>query len=303
MQFYVLVLGFFGLGIVLQPMSWHQQLINVLNKTIIWVVLPALVLTTLTDVVLTLDVLFPVAIAWLMLLVTLVIVWVIRRYAKWSREVTFAAVFMMGLGNTAMLGIPLIRILLGEDYLAAAFAYDQFGSFLLVTIVATASIAAFEHETPVFDLRKIAVNIFSFPPFISVIVALLLPSTTTLGVTLPVLKLIALTLAPLSMLLVGLQFYVKLAPEYFSPTLWVLGIRTVLSPLLVACIGVGLGINQYTLYPTIMQSAMPPMITVAILLMSNNIAPRFVASVLGIGTLLSIAALPAIAWMSKTFIA
>jgi len=303
MQFYFLVLGFFGLGIVLQRVSCHQQLVGVLNKTIIWLVLPALVLTTLTDVVLTLDVLFPVAIAWLMLPVAIVVVWVIRRYAQWSREVTFAAVFMMGLGNTAMLGIPLIRILLGEDYLAAALAYDQFGSFLLVTIVATASIVAFEHEAPVFDLRKIAANIFSFPPFVSVIVALLLPSTSALGITLPVLKVIALTLAPLSMLLVGLQFYVKLAPEYFSPTLWVLAFRNVFSPLLVAMVGVGLGININTLYPTIMQSAMPPMIAVAILLMSSGIAPRFVASVLGIGTVLSMPVLPAIALLSKYFIA
>jgi hypothetical protein len=302
MQFYLLVLGFFGLGIVLQRANGHQQLIDALNKIIIRVVLPALVLTTLTDIVLTLDVLFPVAIAWLMLLIAMIVVWFIGGYAKWSREVVFAAVFMMGLGNTAMLGIPLIRILLGEDYLAAALAYDQFGSFLIVTIVATASIAAFEHKSPVFDVRKITMNIFSFPPFISVIVALLLPSTSLLGVALPVLKVLALTLAPMSMLLVGLQFSVRLSPEYFSPTLWVLGMRALVLPLLVALIGIGLGINNYTLYPTIMQSAMPPMITVAILLMSNGIAPRFVASVLGVGTLLSMVTLPAIAFISKSFI-
>lgn len=298
MGLYFFVLGFFCLGIAIQhAVSAHRKLIAPLNSLIIWVILPALILTTIPDVSLSLALLFPVLIPWLLMLLSFMFAWGVGRYLQWPTELKLASAMMMGLGNTAFLGVPMIRILLGDEQLAGAVAYDQFGSFLLLCVVATASVAAFEPSSKLFDFKLIIKKILSFPPFVSMLLAFALPSTAVLGEGLGLLQALGSTIAPLAMLLVGLQFYIRIEASYRVPIAAVLFFRVLLAPVIVAVLALFFNVDINIANPTIMQSAMPPMVTGAILLMSANIMPKFVASVLGIGTLVCCAALPLLAYL------
>ena len=205
----------------------------------------------------------------------------------------YAVAMLMGLGNTAFLGLPLIALLLGEDYLVPAIIYDQFGSSMLLFIVLPVVVALLsKSDSARVSIWSIGKKILMFPPFVTLLLALLIPSTNTLGLLYPIFVAVAKTIAPLAMLVVGLQFYFRIERNYHVPILAVLCFRSLIAPLFVFAIGGALSVSSLHVYAAIMQSAMPPMITAVIILASEGIAARFVTSMLGVGTLVACVTLP-----------
>ena len=108
---------------------------------------------------------------------------------------------------------------------------------------------------------------------------------------------LGLSLLPIAMLVVGMQIQLRVEKSYLLPTAATLGYKMLLFPLLVFLAGAGLSVEKDVFHASLLQSAMPPMITPAIFLISLNLAPRLVAFILGLGTIVSFLTIPTIAFL------
>ena len=144
-----------------------------LNLYVIYVALPALVLLQVPKLVLSSELLAPLLMPWLVVLVSGSLVLMVCRMFGWSREITGALLLMVPLGNTSFLGIPMVEMFFGISEVKYAILYDQFGSFLALSTYGTFVLALYGGgEKP--SLSKILRKIVFFPPFIALVVALML---------------------------------------------------------------------------------------------------------------------------------
>ena len=302
MLLYLMVISSFVLGFVLRRVrilghNVADVLTPVLNGWIINLALPALILTTVSSLEFKADFLFALLAPWVLLLLVYVVVLLLARRLGWSREVTIVVVLLLSLGNTAFLGVPLIQKLMGETASAVAIVYDQLGSFLILSFIATALIASVrvgQQQT----LGRRLVEPLRFPPFLALLLAVLLSLFPELkvGEVWPaleaVLHAISVTLLPLAMVVIGLRLQLKFEAVNMSPLLVILVGKLVVIPALVFAVARGIDIAPEVAAPSVMQAAMPPMVTGVILCLRARVAADFAITALGLGTIFSALTLP-----------
>ncbi|MGB5323876.1 MAG: AEC family transporter [Pseudomonadales bacterium] len=293
MTTFVLVFASLLAGVFLQRMSVDtSRWISGLNGYIINFALPALILANVPGLQLQADALFPMLMPWLLAGLAFAIAFALGKFLRWRLEQVLVVALLMGLGNTAFFGLPIVDLYLGPEAVATAVIYDQLGSFLVLSLVATTSIALLSGAREALDMQQMIWRVLSFPPFISLLVALLVPGSMVPALLAALFDLVGTTILPLAMLIVGLQLKIRIAPEHIQPMLAVIGGKLLLTPLLVFYLGRVFAVEQGIQQATFLQSAMPPMVTPAILLIAAGIAPGFVASTLGISTLVSFVTVP-----------
>jgi predicted permease len=103
---------------------------------------------------------------------------------------------------------------------------------------------------------------------------------------------IGATLTPLALFSVGLQFRLHLQRDQVGALIAGLGWKLFLAPLVVFGIGIAAGIGGLTLTVGVLQAAMAPMISAAILADQYDLEPRLANTVLGAGILLCLVTVP-----------
>ncbi len=261
-----------------------------INRFVIRFIFPAVILLAVPKLEPDGGVYFAILSPWLGILIAGICVISLSRILKWPREIEGALLILSALGNTGFLGVPMIHSLFGLEHLAIAVMFDQFGTFIAVTTYAVFITLIYGANEKISFLRILR-NVLLFPPFIALIFALFL-GPDTLAPLEPLLEIMALCVIPLTMLSIGMQFSFRVEKNIMLPLLSGLGIKMFLLPLIVGLTGYALSISTPVLQVSIFQSATSPMVTGAILLISHKIAPKFTASILGFGTLLSLIWLP-----------
>jgi malate permease and related proteins len=214
------------------------------------------------------------------------LVWGTARALRWSREVTGVLMLLVPLGNTGFVGIPLVEAHLGSKAIPYAILYDQLGTFVALNIYGV--ITACYYSSATASACKIARNILLFPPFISLILALLLTAVTYPVWLDAALGRFSSTLVPVVMVAVGLQWRLKLNAEYLAPFLVGLLAILVISPA-IAWLGMKLfDVRGLVAQVVVLEAAMPAMISAGVLAISHQLAPRFAAALVGYSLLLGL---------------
>ena len=168
---------------------------------------------------------------WVLLGASAVLVWLAARIAGWSRDTTGALMLTVPLGNTAFLGIPMVRAFFGVEALPSAVMYDQLGTFLGLATYGTVVLAVYGKSEPPTP-RRVLRSIATFPPFVCLIVALLsrgLPSPPPLYA---VLNVLSQSLVPVVLVAIGLQLSLRLDPPRAGAPGLGLGVKLLIAPAL-----------------------------------------------------------------------
>ena len=209
----------------------------------------------------------------------------------WSRARIGALTLVCGLGNTSFMGYPMIEALHGRDGLALGVVADQLGCFVVLATGGTWVSALYSGART--HASAIARRVLLFPAFLALVVGAFAGG---LGGWPPlvdeVLQRIGSTLVPLALFSVGLRFRLQLGEGQALPLVLGLGWKLLLAPLLVLLLGVVAGVGGLTLTIGVLQAAMAPMISAAILADQHNLEPALANSVLGAGILLSLVTVP-----------
>ena len=210
----------------------------------------------------------------------------------WSAQTRCALLVLCALGNTGFLGVPMVKLLFGLETVGYAILFDQFGTFIGLTSYATLLVAFTSGKSA--SALGILKEILLFPPLITLLIALALPSQILAPLEIP-LSWMAKLIIPLTMLSIGLQFRFRVERELALPLAVGLGLKMFFFPMLIWLIAHYAGIAPQILTASVFQAATPPMVTGAALLMSRQIAPSLAVALLGFGTLVGFVWLPLLA--------
>jgi malate permease and related proteins len=285
----LIILIFLFLGIILQSVKKVPQGLAVyLNNYLIYLVLPALALHHLPEVELNVNLLLPVASAWISFGFSWLLFGLLGKKLNWSNSITGCLIIVSGLANTSFVGFPIIEALYGSDGIKIALLIDQAGSFIIVSSIAI--IVASVYSSSKKRKRDITRKILTFPPFLFFIIAI---TMNLLQIKAPewldlALAGITLTLTPVALTAVGLQVKFNLT-SIRSHYLWMgLGYKLILIPLIIYVIfSTVFGMKGLVLEVSTLEAAMAPMITGSIIAISHDLEPRLASLMVGVGIPLS----------------
>lgn len=205
------------------------------NAFVIYVCLPATIWKLLPGLRFERELWLLAAVPWALLGVSVLLISLLARLLRWSREVRGALLLCVPLGNTSFLGFPMISALEGESALRYAVLYDQLGSFLALASYGLAVAARFGSGSAP-SLGQTLLRVARFPPAIALVLAF--SPLPQLPVLRPLLPRLSDLLVPIAMFAVGLRLNLRL-PRPRSALVCALGIKLVMMPALVGPIRVG----------------------------------------------------------------
>ena len=281
------------IGVLLQRVkAIPENAYLTLNRYVIYVALPALVLVHVPRISLGLEALFPVMTSWIVFLAAVPVFLLVSRRCGWSRQTTGSLILTGGLGNTAFLGYPVTEALYGAEGLQVAILVDQPGTFMatstLAIIVAGIFSAAGQRK------RDIVRSVLAFPPFLVFVGALVLnlSGTQITGAVFEVLEQFAATLTPVALISIGLQLKFSGALEQIRPLAFGLCYKMIAAPALIFVLyALVFGREGLTMQVSVVMAAMPPMITASIIASSYGLNARLAALMAGVGVPIAAATL------------
>jgi predicted permease len=262
-----------------------------LNWWVLNIALPALVLDLIPRIRFDPSLWFLVAAQWLVFAGAWLLFSRLGPRLGWARERIGALILVAGLGNTSFMGYPLIDALRGKEGLALAVVADQVGCFIALAVggIAVTAVYAGRKLMP----EEIARRILLFPAFLSLLLGI---AVGALGgwpdAVHGVLERVGATLTPLALFSVGLQFRLHLGRSQLGALGLGLGWKLLAAPLLCLGLGLALGVSGLVLTVGVLQAAMAPMISAAILADQYRLEPPLANTVLGAGILISLVTVP-----------
>ena len=294
---FALILTMLALGMVFARLRvFPDNAADVLNRVVLYVCLPAAVLTYVPRLHVDASLLGVVVTPWVLTAATIALVGLATRLFGFRRDEHAVLLLCVALCNSSFIGYPMVRALLGEHALPYAVVYDQFGTFVLLSTFGLYVLARYGGDVPP-TAREMGLRILKFPPVWALLVGLtLMPEQPPAWIG-GALQKLADALLPLVMLAVGLTIQLKLPRDEVKPLAVGLLLRLLVMPALALPLSLAFGMSGEMLQANVLESAMPTMITAAALAISHQLAPRLAAALVGYGILLSLATLPMWAWV------
>lgn len=273
---------------------WHPPigLAQGLNWWVINIALPALILHLIPQLQFSTHLWFLVLTMWGCFLGAWLLAMAAGRWRGWTRARIGCVTLMAGLGNTAFMGYPLLEALHGREGLALGVIADQAGCFVALAVGGVAVSAWYSGARP--QAHQIARRILLFPSFIALVSGIIVSALGGWpGLFDEVLARIGATLTPLALFSVGLRLKLSLNQGQASPLLLALGWKLLLAPALALALAFVTGVEGLILTVGVLQAAMGPMVSAAILADQHQLEPPLANSILGSGILLSLLSVPA----------
>ncbi|WP_199535872.1 AEC family transporter [Dyella psychrodurans] len=262
-----------------------------INWWVINVALPALVLDLIPRVKFDAQLWLPVAAMFIVFGGAWLLFGLLGPRLGWSRGRIGALTLVCGLGNTSFMGYPMIQALHGQAGLSLAVVADQLGTFPLLASggVMVASIYAGRSASAGVIVRRI----LTFPAFVALIAGIVAGvlggwPTALHDVFAP----LGATLTPLALFSVGMQFRFQLGRGQADALALGLGWKLLLAPLLCWLLARASGVGGLVMTVSVLQAAMAPMISAAILADEYELDPQIANAVLGAGIVLSLLTIP-----------
>ena len=282
--FLCLVIGLGLQHVAAFPKNGHLTL----NQFVIYVALPALAFYYIPKVSVSVDLLYPLGVAWISFVLSFVFFYIIGKKLGWPNRLIGCLIITAGLGNTSFVGFPIIEALYGEEGLKTAIIVDQPGTFVVMATFGVITAGIFSKGSP--TAKEILYKIVLFPPFIAFFIAAIMNIMRFdfIAIFQSVFQKLGSTVTPVALVAVGLQLKIDrdsqhwkflrlglLFKLFITPAFFFIFYRLVFG-------GKGLVVDA-----SIIESAMAPMITGAILASNYGLKPKLSSMMVGIGIPLS----------------
>lgn len=277
------------LGVLLQRVkSIPDNAYQALNAFVIYVSLPAVALYYIPRIDIQASLAFPLSVAWIAFLGAFVLFAGLGRFFGWSKKLIGCLILTAGLGNTSFVGFPVIQALYGEQGMEYAILVDQPGTFVVMSTLGVA-VAAYYAKGEA-KLTQIGKKVISFPPFIAFVVACVMHvfHVQFAESWQSVFHRIGVTVTPIALVSVGLQLRLERYSKHWKFLGLGLFYKLLLTPALIYVLYVVLaGEKSMAIQVSVLESAMAPMITAAILASSYGLKPKLSSMMIGFGIPLS----------------
>jgi len=279
---FCLVAGLFFHSTGILPENSHRGI----NAWILYIAMPAVTLLYVPTIQWSSALMLPIAMPFLVWGGAWIALKLFAQRVSLDKETFTALLLTAGLGNTSFIGFPLTQAYFGEEGLRIAVIFDQLTFIVFSTLgVMTALKAA---HGPQYGWKAIIRSILRFPPFLVLVVALILPRFANLAPLDPLLTKLSGTVVPLALFSVGLQMRFPEWKRDLMPLSIGLAYKLLLAPTLVFCAALGFQVNGIIAQTSVFEASMAPMVTAAIMASEYRLNPRVSNLMVSIGILISI---------------
>jgi predicted permease len=287
MENFVLILLCIAIGYGINRLKiFSKDAATTLNQFVIYISLPAMILLQIPKLSFSIDMMIPIIIAWSVMAITAIITFFISKIFDFNKEITGCLMLVTILTNSSFLGIPILNAYMGEEALPYVIVYDQLGTFIALATYGT-FIASYYSSKSEISFKIIVYKVLTFPPFISLVVALFLMGVKFDDTITKVLSSLGSTIVPIALVAVGLQLQLKLPREEIKPFATSLGIKLIIAPAIAFFICFLFSWNNKVAIISIMEAGMAPMITAGAIASMAGLAPRLSSAIVGYGILIS----------------
>ena len=287
MENFYLIAFALSFGYVLQRFKiFPEETPLILNKFVIYISLPALILIAIPKLEFTLAMFIPPLIAWIVIGLLAIVVLIVSRLLHFSKKVEGSLMLVSVLTNSSFVGIPMITAYLGMESLPYLMMYDQLGTAMALSIYGTIIVAYYSGDKEVSN-KQILTKILTFPPFIAFMIALIFIGKTYISEIEFTLHALASTVIPLALIAAGLQIKLILPKEELAPFGVSLIIKLVFAPFVAFVVAYIFQWDSLASDVAILESGMAPMITAGAVASMAGLAPRLSSAIVGYGILFS----------------
>jgi len=278
---------FIGIGIKRLP-NFPKNTHVALNQFVLFISLPAMALNYLPEIKLGWNLIYPASVAYIGFICAAIIFIPLAKYYRWSKKLLGCLLLTAGLGNTSFVGIPVIQALYGDEGIKTLIIVDIPGTVVVLSSLGMLTAIACSNGSS--NAKSILTNLIKFPPFIAFMVGLVMlifnlhfpaPIKEVLG------KLMV-TVSPLALVSVGFQLRIEKRSKHWKFLALGLFYCLIIWPLI--CFSLYCLVfdqNDLPIKVSILEAAMPPMITGAIVAVQYGLKPRLANMMIGVGIPLS----------------
>ncbi|MCA4777970.1 AEC family transporter [Empedobacter stercoris] len=262
--------------------SIHPDAHKGINTWILYLALPAVSFKYLPKVEWSQEMLFPI-------LSTVVIavgsLFYMKFYSKakgYSERSQRSLELASGYSNTSFIGFPLISAFYGEQYLSIAIICDQTMFLCLSTIGIVSALKGGSNGSGTISSSFILKRLFTFPPFLGCISALILSQFVDLSPTEPFFDKLAATVGPLALFSVGLQLKFNGWRKLWSQISMSMVYKLIIAPAVVMLLALVIGIKGDVAKISIFEAAMPTLVTSSIIAEQFKLNTKLTNLIIGI---------------------
>jgi predicted permease len=287
MENFVLILLAIVVGYVINRLNiFSKDAPTILNQFAIYISLPAMILLQIPKLSFSIDMIIPIIVAWLVMGISALLILFLSKVFSFSKEITGSLMLVSILTNSSFLGIPIINAYMGESAMPYVLVYDQLGTFIALATYGT-FIASYYSNNSKITFKIITLKVLTFPPFLSLVVALFLIGVEFNPIISKVLSSFASTIVPIALVAVGLQLQLKLPREEIKPFSVALIVKLIIAPLIAFVICKIFAWDNQASIVSIMEAGMAPMITAGAIASMAGLAPRLSSAIVGYGIIIS----------------
>jgi len=287
MENFVLILLCIAIGYTIRRLNiFSKDAATTLNQFAIYISLPAMILLQIPKLSFSIDMIIPIIVAWIVMFISAILILILSKIFSFSKEITGSLMLVSILTNSSFLGIPIINAYMGESAMPYVLVYDQLGTFIALATYGT-FIASYYSNKNKITFKIMTLRVLTFPPFLSLIVALFLIGVEFNPIITKVLSSFASTIVPVALVAVGLQLQLRLPREEIKPFSVALFVKLIFAPIIAIIVCKIFGWNNLAGTVSILEAAMAPMITAGAIAAMAGLAPRLSSAIVGYGILIS----------------
>lgn len=287
---FVAIIGMLLVGLwVKKSKLFSDSMVMNLNSFVINISLPAIIIISIADSKLDFNALIPFLIHWPFFFIHFLFLYVLNKFFKFDKKIFSTLVIVTTLGNTAFLGIPLMKSYFGPESISYAILYDQLGSGIGFIIMGAFYIPYIKGgKSP--SIKTILYSLFTFPAFIALTLGFLAQLTGINSTIHYFLSSIAKTLIPCAIIAVGAQMKYRLNLSILRPLLFGLSLKLLVLPLILILVLKMMKVEMdLPVQVSVLQAAMPPMVTAGALAINEGFDEDLSSSLVGYGLIIAFA--------------
>jgi predicted permease len=262
---------------------FKQESAKALIDYVMYITLPAVSFRSTYSLEINRDVISVVVLAWISILSCMLASFLMGKAIGLKGKDIRTFTLISSFGNTAFLGYPYVLSFFGEKGLSYAVIYDSLGSFVLVSTLG-------------FFVSIGRVNIkelFTFPPFLGLVLGFLLKGYNFHPEVMKVLDTVAGSLSPLVLFALGLSLSYSGIKKHLPVSLFALLVKMVVSVFITYQAGHLLKVQGIAFKVSLLESGMPSMMMAGILSLRYGLNYELAFASIGLGVLLSFITVPA----------
>ncbi|MDO7253822.1 AEC family transporter [Helicobacter cappadocius] len=222
-----------------------------------------------------------------------------KKILKREKNTAVSMAFLSALGNTLFLGVPLVYGALGQEYSNKAILYDQICTAIPLAIL-TPLIMSIGGKG-VFTVHSVTMRLSSNPLFLALIVGLVfkfMPFDISDWIFVPI-KQLGACATPVALFAIGVQISIGDIKTEWKNTFIVLFWGMIIVPALVFML-IFIGNVEFTdtWRMALLESAMPPLISSAAVIMRAGLNNKIAVSSIAFGIFVSAITIPMWLWLS-----